>query len=119
MVHAPVLAIIFLTIGLSMNNCIVPFLSSIYTSIAPHKLVGTISGIALAISSVAGIISPILTGYLVGIAGKDIRAGFNNGVLAVVLLYVLGAIFLVLAGMRKKKIEGNVAQLVNEEPIRS
>ncbi|WP_144548456.1 MFS transporter [Bacillus sp. X1(2014)] len=119
MVQAPVMAIIFLTIGLSMNNCIVPFCSSIYTSIAPHKLVGTISGIALAISSVAGIISPIFTGYLVGIAGKNLRAGFNNGVWAVVVIYVLGAIFLVIAGMRKKKIEGNVTQLVNEEPIRS
>lgn len=121
MAKAPVLAIIFLTIGLSMNNCIVPFCSSIYTAVVPHKLVGSISGVALAISSIAGIISPIFTGHLVSIAGKNLRAGFNNGVLAVVLLYVVGAIIVALAGSRKKNMEGNVeiTQIVNEEPIRS
>ncbi|USK62523.1 MFS transporter [Peribacillus asahii] len=101
-VDSPVLACIFLGVGLVMNTSLLPLNAAIKTLIIPKNLVGSITGISLSISSMAGIIGPWITGYLITLAGDDVRAGFNSGVLVIVSLYVVTAI--VLLATRKLKI---------------
>ncbi|MER1985804.1 MAG: MFS transporter [Solibacillus sp.] len=101
-ISSPVLACLFLGVGLIMNTSLLPLNAAITTLIIPRKLVGSITGIYLATSSMAGIIGPWITGYLITLAGDDIRAGFNAGVLIIVSLYVVTAIVLVVT--RKLKI---------------
>ncbi|TQR09649.1 MFS transporter [Psychrobacillus soli] len=105
MVSSPVLAILFLTIGITMNNCIAPFTSSVVSSMAHSSQVGSLLGFKTAIGSTAGIIAPLLTGYLVSIAGEDIRAGFNYGVMASVFLYIVSAILLYITSKKVHVVE--------------
>ncbi|WP_016838137.1 MFS transporter [Ureibacillus thermosphaericus] len=116
MVTSPVLACIFLGIGLVMNTSLLPLNTAIKSMIIPKNLVGTVSGFSLSISSMAGMIGPWVTGYLVTIAGDNIRSGFNTGVLVIVSLYVFTAI--VLLATRKLKITANEkeeARRIHEE----
>lgn len=101
-VSSPILACVFLGIGLVMNTSLLPLNTAIKTMIIPKNLVGSVTGISLAISSMAGVIGPWITGYLITLAGEDVRSGFNSGVLVVVALYVLTAIILLVT--RKLKI---------------
>ena len=101
-VSSPILACIFLGIGLIMNTSLLPLNTAIKTMIIPKNLVGSVTGISLSISSMAGVIGPWITGYLITLAGEDVRSGFNSGVLVVVGLYVLTAI--ILLATRKLKI---------------
>ena len=101
-VDSPILASLFLGVGLIMNTSLLPLNAAIKTMIIPKNLVGSVTGISLSISSMAGVIGPWITGYLITIAGEDVRAGFNSGVLVVVGLYLFTAI--VLVSTRKLKI---------------
>ena len=101
-VSSPVLACIFLGIGLVMNTSLLPLNAAIKTMIIPKNLVGSVTGISLSISSMAGIIGPWATGYLITLAGEDVRSGFNAGVLVVVGLYAFTAI--ILLATRKLKL---------------
>ncbi len=85
-----------------MNTSLLPLNTAIKTMIIPKNLVGSVTGISLSISSMAGVIGPWITGYLITLAGEDVRSGFNSGVLIVVGLYVLTAIILLVT--RKLKI---------------
>lgn len=100
-VESPILAVIFLAIGLIMNTCLLPLGTTIKTLIVPKNLIGSVSGISLSISSMAGIIGPYITGYLIMLAGDDVRSGFKSGVLIVVALYVISAVFLLMTLKRK------------------
>lgn len=114
-VSSPVLACVFLGIGLVMNTSLLPLNSAIKTLVIPKNLVGSVTGISLSIASMAGIIGPWITGYLITLAGDDVRTGFNSGVLCIVGLYVLTAI--VLLATRKSKltaIEKEDARRANE-----
>ena len=115
-VTSPVFACILLGLALVMNASLLPLNTAIKTMAIPNNLLGSVLGIAMPISSMAGVISPWITGYLVESAGEDIRLGFNSGVLLVVGLYVLTAIILLVT--RNMKIttteKENVLQ-VNEE----
>lgn len=101
-VSSPVLACLLLGIGLVMNTSLLPLNTAIKTMIIPKNLVGSVTGISLSISSMAGIIGPWITGYLITLAGDDVRSGFNSGVLIVVGLYVFTAVVLLVT--RKLKI---------------
>ncbi|SDG74074.1 Sugar phosphate permease [Planococcus glaciei] len=101
-VSSPILACVFLGIGLIMNTSLLPLNTTIKSLVIPRNLVGSVTGISLSIASMAGIIGPWATGYLITLAGDDIRAGFNSGVLVIVSLYVVSAIVLLLT--RKLKI---------------
>lgn len=101
-VSSPILACVFLGVGLIMNTSLLPLNTTIKSLVIPRNLVGSVTGISLALASMAGIIGPWATGYLITLAGEDIRAGFNSGVLIIVSLYVLSAIVLLLT--RKLKI---------------
>jgi MFS transporter, ACS family, hexuronate transporter len=100
-VETPILSVIFLAIGLIMNTCLLPLGTTIKTLIVPKNLIGSISGISLSISSLAGIIGPYITGYLITFAGGDTRSGFNSGVLIIVALYISSAVILLLTRKRK------------------
>ena len=101
-VDSPVLACLFLGMGLIINTCLLPLNTAIKTLIIPKNLVGSVTGVSLSISSMAGVIGPWITGYLITQAGDDVRSGFNLGVLVIVSLYVITAI--VLVATRKLKI---------------
>ena len=101
-VSSPILACVFLGIGLIMNTSLLPLNTAIKTMIIPKNLVGSVTGISLSISSMAGIIGPWITGYLITLAGEDVRSGFNSGVLVVVGLYLVTAT--ILLATRKLKI---------------
>ena len=119
-VSSPVLACIFLGVGLIMNTSLLPLNAAIKTLIIPKNLVGSVTGISLSIASMAGIIGPWITGYLITLAGDDIRSGFNSGVLVIVSLYVVSAI--VLLATRKLKItatENEDARRTTEEKTMS
>jgi len=100
-VETPILSVSFLAIGLIMNMCLLPLGTTIKTLIVPKNLIGSISGISLSITSMAGIIGPYITGYLITLAGDDIRSGFNSGVLIVVALYLFSAVIILLTRKRK------------------
>lgn len=102
LVASPVVSCILLGIGLVMNASLLPLNTAIKTMVIPKNLVGSVLGIAMPISSTAGMMSPWITGYLVKISGEDVRSGFNSGVLIVVGLYVLTATVLIVT--RNKKI---------------
>jgi len=106
-VEAPILSVTFLAIGLIMNTCLLPLGTTIKTLIVPKNLIGSISGISLSITSMAGIIGPYITGYLITLAGDDIRSGFNSGVLIVVALYVISAVFILMTRKRKTAFTKN------------
>jgi ACS family hexuronate transporter-like MFS transporter len=55
----------------------------------------------------AGIIGPYITGYLLTIAGDDIRSGFNSGVLIFVALYIISAVILLFTRKRKMTFTKN------------
>lgn len=103
-VEAPALSITFLAIGLIMNTCLLPLGTTIKTLIVPKNLIGSVSGISLSLTSMAGVIGPYITGYLITVAGEDIRSGFNAGVFIVVALYVLSAAILLLTRKRKTTV---------------
>lgn len=96
------LACLFLGIGLVMNASLLPLNTAIKTMIIPKNLVGSVLGIAMPISSMAGVICPWFTGHLITLADDNIRLGFNYGVLVVVALYIITAIILLVS--RKYKI---------------
>lgn len=102
-----ILSVIFLAIGLIMNTCLLPLGTTIKTLIVPKNLIGSISGISLSITSMAGIIGPYITGYLITLAGDDIRSGFNSGVLIVVALYIFSAVIILLTRKRKTAFTKN------------
>jgi len=110
-VSSPVLACVFLGVGLIMNTSLLPLNSAIKTMIIPKNLVGSVTGVSLSISSMAGIIGPWITGYLITLAGDDVRAGFNSGVAVIVSLYVITAI--VLLATRKLKISATEKEDAN------
>lgn len=118
-VNSPVLAVIFLAVGLIMNTCLLPLGTTIKTLIVPKNLIGSVTGISLSFTSMAGIIGPYITGYLITLAGDDIRSGFNSGVLIVVALYIISAVFLLMTRKRKaaftKKDESITPSLLVEE----
>ncbi|ULT54939.1 MFS transporter [Neobacillus drentensis] len=101
-VSSPVLACIFLGLGLVMNTSLLPLNAAMTTIVIPKNFVGSVTGISLSVSSMAGIIGPWITGYLITLAGDNVRSGFNSGVLIIVSLYVVTAI--VILATRKLKI---------------
>ncbi|WP_158232332.1 MFS transporter [Sporosarcina sp. P1] len=100
-VQTPVLAIIFLLIGITVNAAVAPCTASIISAIVPSRQIGFVLGFKMAVGSFAGIIAPLLTGYFVDISGDNMRLGFNYGVLVAVCLYAVSAIAL-FASSRKE-----------------
>ncbi|WP_394233218.1 MFS transporter [Niallia oryzisoli] len=106
-VETPILSVVSLGIGLIMNTCLLPLGTTIKTLIVPKNLIGSISGISLSFTSMAGVIGPYITGYLITLAGDHIRSGFNSGVLIVVALYFISAMILILTRKRKTAFTKN------------
>lgn len=110
-VTSPILAILFLGIGITMNNCIAPFTSSVVSSMVEPSQVGSILGFKTGFGSLAGIIAPLLTGFLVSFAG-DVRTGFTYGVFVSVGLYVVSAALLFITAKKAQatKEKGEVSR---------
>jgi MFS family permease len=81
----------------------------IITTIAPEAYRGTVLGIVVAMSTLPGIIAPLITGLIVQSAGKNVASGFYNAyLLASLLLLIGGVVFLVLARPDEERVKVKV-----------
>jgi len=92
----PVVAMVWLTVGLGGLSAAAPVGWSIPSLIAPRNSVGKVAGILNFGNQLAGICSPIVTGYLVG-ASSSYSAAF--GVAGVLLLLGIGAYIFLLGAI--------------------
>jgi MFS family permease len=66
----------------------------ISSSLLPQRtslMIGTFAGV----STIAGVVGPIVSGNLVQVAGKDIVQGYDNTILMVVGLSIIAGILLI------------------------
>jgi MFS transporter, ACS family, hexuronate transporter len=89
-------AVFFFTIALF--GVTFPMVSTIVTAVAPVAHRGAVLGIVVAISTLPGIIAPLVTGLIIQAAGKNVAVGFHKAyLLASLLLLVFGVTFLAFA----------------------
>jgi len=86
-------AMFFLVIAISAESICAGHMWTIIAEVVPKKLVGSVGGLINSVGSVAGIISPIVTGIIVKVTGSFTLALLMGGssilVAAVVLLFVV------------------------------
>jgi MFS transporter, ACS family, hexuronate transporter len=76
----------------------IPLVSTLITVVAPIAHRGAVLGIVVAVSTLPGIIAPLVTGLIIQAAGKDMASGFHNAyLLASLLLLLVGGAFLAFA----------------------
>ena len=89
-------SIIFFT--LALTGATVPILSTIITTVAPAAHRGAVLGIVVAVSTLPGIIAPLVTGLIIQAAGKNVAFGFRTAyLLTSLLLLIVGGVFLAFA----------------------
>ncbi|SIS01551.1 Sugar phosphate permease [Peribacillus simplex] len=94
-IHSPAWAIIALCLLKALPYTMNVFAPQIAISLMPERG-GLMSGLLWGIATVAGIIGPIVTGYLVELAGENEALGFNYGVqFGATLLLVSGILFFI------------------------
>jgi hypothetical protein len=69
-------AVIFFT--LAPIGVAVPILSTIISVVAPEAHRGAILGIFVAVSTLPGIIAPLVKGLIIQATGKNVSVGFHN-----------------------------------------
>lgn len=106
-------SVIFFT--LALIGVTIPILSTIITEVAPAAHRGTVLGIYVAISTLPGLIAPLVTGLIIQAAGKNVATGFYHAYLLSSLLLLIGGVtFLAFARPDEKlaeKSSGATAQL--------
>jgi ACS family hexuronate transporter-like MFS transporter len=83
-------SIIFFT--LALTGVTVPILSTIITTVAPAAHRGAVLGSVVAVSTLPGIIAPLVTGLIIQAAGNNVASGFHNAYLLASLLLLIGGI---------------------------
>lgn len=97
-------AVIFFT--LAPIGVAIPILSTIISAVAPEARRGAVLGIFVAVSTLPGIIAPLVTGLIIQSAGKNVAVGFHNAyLLASLLLLVFGVAFLACARPDDEQLE--------------
>jgi MFS transporter, ACS family, hexuronate transporter len=69
-----------------------PLLSTIITEVAPAAYRGAVLGTYVAISTLPGLIAPLVTGLIIQAAGKNEMSGFYHAYMLASLLLVIGGI---------------------------
>jgi nitrate/nitrite transporter NarK len=69
-VSDPMIAVFFLTVSIAAESNAASHIWVIVQELVPPKLVGSVGGLINTIGSVAGIVSPILTGIVVKLTGS-------------------------------------------------
>ena len=83
-------SVIFFT--LALIGATIPILSTIITEAAPAAHRGTVLGTYVAISTLSGLIAPLVTGVIIQAAGRNIATGFYHAYLLASLLLLLGGV---------------------------
>jgi MFS family permease len=83
-------SVIFLT--LALVGASIPILSTIITEAAPEAHRGTVLGTYVAISTLPGLIAPLITGLIIQAAGRYIGSGFYFAYLVASLLLLISGI---------------------------
>ncbi|MFS0782032.1 MFS transporter [Bacillus sp. 1P06AnD] len=109
-IRSTIPALIMLSLAGLFTNIMFPLAPQIVNHLLPEKK-GLLSGVLIGIANTAGIISPIITGFVVQAGGSDVRLGFNHSVeLAVGMLLVTGLLFLFFAKPNKNETPAYVKQ---------
>ena len=86
-------SVIFFT--LALIGVSIPILSTIITIVTPTAHRGAILGTFVAVSTLPGLIAPLVTGLIIQAAGRDVASGFYHAyLLASLLLLISGIAFL-------------------------
>jgi MFS transporter, ACS family, aldohexuronate transporter len=83
-------SVIFFT--LALIGVTVPILSTIIATVAPAANRGAVLGTVVAVTSLPGLIAPLLTGFVIQAAGRNVASGFSHA-------YLLASLFLLIGGI--------------------
>lgn len=116
MVQSTVMAIILLCLGLTLVNTMFAIAPQIAVHLLPERK-GLITGVLVGLANTAGIVGPIITGFVVQFAGKNESMGFNYSVMLtagiVVLANVLYLIFTKPDVQKQNKDQTLINQVAN------
>ncbi|MCK1983560.1 MULTISPECIES: MFS transporter [Peribacillus] len=93
-IHSIVWTIAVLILGKGCLSAVFVMGPHISSSLLPQRtslMIGTFAGV----STIAGVVGPIVSGKLVQVAGKDIVQGYDNTILMVVVLSIIAGILLI------------------------
>lgn len=93
-IHSIVWTIAVLILGKGCLSAVFVMGPHISSSLLPQRtslMIGTFAGV----STIAGVVGPIVSGRLVQVAGKDIVQGYDNTILMVVVLSIIAGILLI------------------------
>lgn len=94
-------SVIFFT--LALIGVTFPILATIITAVAPAAHRGAVLGTYGAISTLPGLIAPLVTGLIIQAVGRNVASGFSHAYLLASLLLLIGGPGICLA--RQSKIE--------------
>ena len=113
LVQSTVGAVILLCLGLSLVNTMFAIAPQIAVQLLPERR-GLITGFLVGVSNLAGIIGPLITGFVVQFAANDITRGFNYSVmLAAAIVLVANVIYLIFTNPDKQK-QNNVQTFTDQ-----
>jgi MFS family permease len=97
-------SVLFFT--LALIGVSIPLLSTIITEVAPATHRGAVLGTYVAISTLPGLIAPLITGLIIQSAGKNAVTGFSHAYLLASLLLLIGGVtFLAFARPDEQRAE--------------
>lgn len=111
-IHTPIWSVIAISLAYGLGYLILSTSHIIMSHQLPERT-STLSGIIVAFQNVAAAISPILTGFIIEMVGKDhIAQGFNYSFLMVAgIIFIVAILFIALVRPDRKKAD--VQEVVN------
>jgi ACS family glucarate transporter-like MFS transporter len=114
-VNDPMIAVCFLTVSIAAESNAASHIWVIVQEVVPPKLVGSVGGLINTIGSVAGIVSPILTGLVVKLTGSfrlALTVGGSSMLVAMfITLFVVPKLALLDLGDKERHIPDGAAQV--------
>ena len=83
-------SVIFFT--LALIGVTFPVLATIITAVAPAAHRGAVLGTYVAISTLPGLIAPLVTGLIIQAVGRNVASGFSHAYLLASLLLLIGGV---------------------------
>ncbi|MDM5247899.1 MFS transporter [Lysinibacillus sp. G4S2] len=111
-IHSPIWSVIAISLAYGLGYLILSTSHIIMSHQLPERT-STLSGIIVAFQNVAAAISPILTGFIIEMVGKDhLAQGFNYSFLMVAgIIFIVAILFIALVHPDRKKAD--VQEAVN------
>ncbi|WP_286231547.1 MFS transporter [Neobacillus mesonae] len=115
-IQSTVAAIILLCFALTLVNTMFAIAPQIAVQLLPERK-GLITGVLVGLANLAGIVGPLITGFVVQFAGKNESIGFNYSVmLAAVIVLITNMLFLIFTkpdGQKQNKDQTLINQVAN------